>query len=149
MHYKQRAEDAEAKPIYKLTPRAGITMDPRYSIISNIPYLTLTGEELVELEDGDKPITKFYIKGHGYKRGYYITEMGTSVHVNPEGNIVTITKKEIPENYTRQETPIRNMMIMYDERYANKSNYYEGNKPEPNTIFVFGSNPKETWCWSS
>jgi hypothetical protein len=27
--------------------------------------------------------------------------MGTSVHVNPEGNIVTITKKEIPENYTR------------------------------------------------
>ena len=145
VHYKQRAEDADAKPIYKLTPRAGITMDPRYSIISNIPYLTLTGEELVELEDGDKPITKFYIKGHGYKRGYYITEMGTSVHVNPEGNIVTITKKEIPANYTRQETPMQEYDdYVFDERYANKeSNYYEGNiKPEPNTIFVFGSNPE-------
>ena len=137
VHYKQRAEDADAKPIYKLTPRAGITMDPRYSIISNIPYLTLTGEELVELEDGDKPITKFYIKGHGYKRGYYITEMGTSVHVNPEGNIVTITKKEIPENYTRQETPMQEYDdYVFDERYANK----ESNLPTSDeTINIYAS----------
>jgi hypothetical protein len=79
------------KPIYHLTPRAGVTMNERYPVISELPFLLLTGEELVALEDTDASITKLFVDGHGYRKGYYLTEMGRSAYVEPNGNIIKIS----------------------------------------------------------
>jgi hypothetical protein len=57
--------------------------------------------------------------------------MGTSVHVNPEGNIVTITKKEIPENVQQGQQPkVRNIESYMEERINLINEIINSNKSE-------------------
>lgn len=103
------------KPIYHLTPRAGVTMNERYPVISELPFLLLTGEELVALEDTDASITKLFVDGHGYRKGYYLTEMGRSAYVEPNGNIIKISNgkytsgevQEIIKNKREEQEDLR------------------------------------------
>lgn len=100
IHYKRDIATGEIKALYHLTPRAGLTMNPKYNVISNMPRVMLTGDELVQLEDTNVPVVKIYPKGHNFRAGYYLTEMGRSVYLEPEGNVIILTNREMPSDYT-------------------------------------------------